>query len=72
MNSEEEDSPGRGNGIGEKSLWSGRAGGWIPRWHKHTMRGTEVERPLGKIIGAQLAMTESELNPELEGNGPGK
>lgn len=67
MNSEEEDSLGRGNGTEPDG-----AGGWIPRWHKRTMRRAEVERPLGKITGAQLAMTESELDPELEGNGPGK
>lgn len=52
---------------------SGRAGGWVTRWHKHGARLTELARPReARSLGAQLAMTESELDPELEGNGVGK
>lgn len=57
----------------KKDPSSGRAGGWVTRWHKHSARLTELERPReARSLGAQLAMTESELDPELEGNGVGK
>lgn len=66
--------PGRGHCIGKKKdLSSGRAGGWVARWQKHGERLTELERPReARSLGAQLAVTESELDPELEGNGVGK
>lgn len=64
--------PGRGHCISRKE-GSGRAGGWVTRWHKHGARLTELARPReARSLGAQLAMTEPELDPELEGNGVGK
>ena len=39
-------------------------------WHKHSERLIELERLReARSLGAWLAMTETELDPELEGNG---
>lgn len=48
-------------------------GGWIARRHRCGGRLIELERLReARSLGARLAMTESELDPELEGNGVGK
>lgn len=51
----------------------GRGGGWLAPRHRRGRRLIELERLReARSLGAQLAMTESELDPELEGNGVGK
>lgn len=50
-----------------------RGSGWVARRHRHGGRLIELGRLReARSLGAQLAMTESELDPELEGNGVGK
>lgn len=60
----------RCHGLREEpeSVWQGWHGG-----SAHSERLTELGRPReARSLGARLAMTEAELDPELEGNGVGK